>query len=139
MILRRKKKDNMVNVDVGPFADIAFLLIIFFILTTTFVKDTGTMMQIPQGDPDAVTSDDKKVPTILLMPGEMRVDNQAMTMSGLQKWLDEKKFGEKDPNDRVIILESEENVSYQIYYSVVSMVNKAGGTIALMTDDGSES
>ena len=37
----RKKKRQGADVNVGPFSDIAFLLIIVFILTATFTKLAG--------------------------------------------------------------------------------------------------
>ena len=54
-IARRKRREA--NIDVTSFSDIAFLLIIFFILTTTFVKPAGRKMEIPSGASNAEKSE----------------------------------------------------------------------------------
>ena len=135
-MIRRKKRSNDVEVNVGSFADVAFLLIIFFILTTTFVKDTGTMLEIPAGEPGPESSE--KVPTILLMEdNSIRLNDKPKSMSELVTWLTEQDYAKKDPDKRTLILEAHENVGYQTYYSVLSAVNRSGAVVALMTDDTS--
>ena len=46
MKLPRRTK-QAADVDLVAFADVAFLLIIFFILTTTFVKNQGQLLEMP--------------------------------------------------------------------------------------------
>ena len=62
---RRRRGRADAEIDVTAFSDIAFLLIIFFILTTTFVKPFGHKMEIPAGSSDPAEKDET-VPTVVL-------------------------------------------------------------------------
>lgn len=49
-------------IDLTPMLDVVFIMLIFFIVTATFVKETGKEVDRP----DAVTSEPKKNATILI-------------------------------------------------------------------------
>ena len=59
MKLQRKNRRES-EVDVSSFADVAFLLIIFFILTTTFKVIGGQELNIPSGE-DGESKDQKQL------------------------------------------------------------------------------
>ncbi|MEM6537295.1 MAG: biopolymer transporter ExbD [Pseudomonadota bacterium] len=50
------------DVNVTPLLDIVFIMLIFFIVTSTFVKEPGVEIDRP----DAVTATDRKLATILV-------------------------------------------------------------------------
>ena len=41
MIRRRKRLPEDSTIDITPMLDIVFIMLIFFIVTTTFIKETG--------------------------------------------------------------------------------------------------
>lgn len=135
MIRRKSKK---VEMNVSAFADIAFLLIIFFVLTTTFVKDTGTEIRIPSADSDNQT-EESKVPTINLTTSSIIItegsSNTPMEFSRFQEWLEKKNFHDAEGDAKMVILQTEEGVTYQRYFTVFNSINNAGGLMVLMTDE----
>ena len=48
-MIKRRKRPALTDIEVGSFSDIAFLLIIFFILTTQIVRLVGKTVEIPSG------------------------------------------------------------------------------------------
>lgn len=54
-IMRIKKNRSEVTVSAGSMADIAFLLLIFFLVATTLSKDKGLMIQLPPDVPSTPT------------------------------------------------------------------------------------
>jgi biopolymer transport protein ExbD len=53
-------------IDLTPMLDVVFIMLIFFIVTASFVKETGKEVDRP----DAITSESKKNATILIAVGE---------------------------------------------------------------------
>lgn len=52
-------------IDLTPMLDVVFIMLIFFIVTASFVKETGKEVERP----DAITSDAKKNATVLIAIG----------------------------------------------------------------------
>ena len=47
MIRRRKRPAEDSTIDITPMLDIVFIMLIFFIVTTTFIKETGVEVNRP--------------------------------------------------------------------------------------------
>lgn len=132
MKLKKKVKEDP-EIDVGAFSDIAFLLIIFFILTTTFVKTAGGKMEIPSGS----ASQDNKQPKQLTvnLSGDIiqyGEKNENLDIQGLRDRLILEKFAEKPKEERIVVLDSKNDVPYSLYYKVVMAISNSGGVLALV-------
>ncbi|MDP7287928.1 MAG: biopolymer transporter ExbD, partial [Phycisphaerae bacterium] len=80
MPLRRKKDRQTPEPNVGPFSDIAFLLIIFFILTTTLSAMMGEKLDIPAARENPKKAKSKQ-PTITLSPEKLAWGKQQEDVS----------------------------------------------------------
>ena len=49
------------QIDLTPMLDVVFIMLIFFIVTSTFVKESGVDVTRPQAYPDAVASSTRHV------------------------------------------------------------------------------
>jgi len=47
-IKKRRNKDNSGNIDIAPMMDMVFILLIFFIVTSSFVRETGIDVNKPK-------------------------------------------------------------------------------------------
>ena len=47
MIRRRRRAPEDSSIDITPMLDIVFIMLIFFIVTTTFIKETGVEVNRP--------------------------------------------------------------------------------------------
>lgn len=52
--MKHKRNRFQTGIHAGSMADIAFLLLIFFLVTTTIVQDEGILVKLPPYDPDPV-------------------------------------------------------------------------------------
>jgi len=116
--------------------DIAFLLLIFFILTTTFAKTAGNKLTIPSGSSDASKKQEQQL-TINMKPGEIRFGEKSerMSLEELRMALKMQQFPAKDPAQRVVILDSAPTVQYDDYFQVVMAIANAGGVMALVDQE----
>jgi biopolymer transport protein ExbD len=137
-LLKRKNKEAP-EIDVGAFSDIAFLLIIFFILTTTFEQTMGRQVKIPSGgEGESSESDDKQISINLdgkrISYGE---DARMVTIDQLREELLKQNFpGKKDDQQKMVVVEATATVSYNLFFKVVNAITDAGGILAIMEEKG---
>jgi biopolymer transport protein ExbD len=135
----KKKLQPSAEIDVTAFADIAFLLIIFFILTTSFLKLTGQPAEIPAGQRPEEPQEEDRAPTVTVTPRELRYgegeEAPVVTMAVLRRRLYEADFpGRADPQEQVVIVECKDDVPWERYFRVVTAVSRAGGKVAILED-----
>lgn len=82
----RPKKQNVENVDVSPLIDMVFILLIFFMVTTTFVKDMKLDLNRPSAA-SASKADSKVVRVYIDNTGEVYIDNQPVKVWAIQSKL----------------------------------------------------
>lgn len=76
---RRKKSravDDVNEIDLTPMLDVVFIMLIFFIVTASFVKESGFNPNVPQPNSNAVDDEDAG-PNILV---RISADNQIWVM-----------------------------------------------------------
>jgi biopolymer transport protein ExbD len=82
-----KPQEEAQAIDLTPMLDVVFIMLIFFIVTATFIKETGQDVDRP----DAIMSDPKPAATILV----------AVTPEN-EIWIDKKKI---DPRGVKLVIE----------------------------------
>jgi biopolymer transport protein ExbD len=138
MKIQRKKRPES-EVDVSSFSDVAFLLIIFFILTTTFKLIGGQELNIPSGE-DGDSTEQKQL-TISLTGKDIfygEDSKSSLTLRQLRVQLADEELRTKKEEQRMVVLESDENVVYQRYYNVMLAIRDADGIVALIERDTDE-
>lgn len=126
------------EVNAGSMADIAFLLLIFFLVTTTIETDTGISRKLPpmeESDEDVIIKQ-KNIFTVLINgKNQLLVEDELMELKNLRKaavdFLDNGGDGTCDychgkknptssdnPDKAVISLKNERETTYSTYISV---------------------
>lgn len=137
--MRRKFKMRQLTQDAVPttsLADMMFLLLIFFIMTTTLAKTTGFITDVPMGTKGAQQSSSEKSPSVVLHDGKITVnDDQNMTMQQLRNYITGLRLDRKQGDAKVVIISAEGVVPYQMYYETLAMVQNASGVVAIVSDE----
>jgi len=81
--IKKTRTDNPTDVDVSPLIDMVFILLIFFMVTTTFVKDMKLDINRPSAS-SASKSDSKVVRVYIDNTGEVYIDNQPVKVWAIQ-------------------------------------------------------
>jgi biopolymer transport protein ExbD len=82
----RRKEQTVNNIDVSPLIDMVFILLIFFMVTTTFVKD----MKLDLDRPTAASAsllDEKVIRVYIDNNREVFIDNQPIKVWAIQSKL----------------------------------------------------
>jgi len=139
--LKNRKKPEP-EIDVGAFSDIAFLLIIFFILTTSIVNLAGNRLQIPSGTTSQSQKEKQKQLTIALKGNRIEIgedkDNRQISFVQLKLELQKQNYPARKEEERFVILDSADDVIYEQYFQVVMAIIDSGGVLALLEHDDGE-
>ena len=135
----REKKAGDVNLDLTSFADIANLLIIFFILTTSLARPFGRQIDMPSSVKPAEQQDNDRTPTIRVTGDRLIFsigdkNEKELSMNELRRELWARKFSEQPNDKRSVVIETSPEVIYDRYYQVATAVAAAGGVIALLDE-----
>lgn len=137
--MARKHRDAPPEVNAGSMADIAFLLLIFFLVTTTIQTDQGINRKLPPIQPDQIDPPpvkEKNIFTVLVNKNDqLMVEDKLMDLKDLRQaaidFLDnggdgscaycrgERNPASSDNPDKAIIsLQNDSETSYKAYISV---------------------
>jgi biopolymer transport protein ExbD len=96
-----QEEDAEPAVDMSPLIDCVFILLIFFIVTTTFVEERGIEVDKPQ--PASSTDDSDKEPVIFLVRADKKVeqDGREISIGAIQPVV--RRAVQKDPETAVIV------------------------------------
>ena len=134
-----KKRPGSVEPDLTSFSDIANLLIIFFILTTTLVRPWGRIVDMPSAATPPEQQQRSDTPTVNITRDRLTVaegegEGKEMTMDEFRQYLWKRNFPALDEKHRSVSLETAKDVPYERYYQIVTAISAAGGIIAILTD-----
>jgi len=136
-VKRRAQGDQAI--DMGPFADIAFLLIIFFILTTSLSRPWGKQIDMPavteskekeKADNLTVDVQDTK---ILLSRNEK--DFEEINIEQLRTKLLALDLPKKEEKERMIVVNLAAKVKFERFYQVLTAISHAGGVVTLIEEE----
>lgn len=136
-----RNKRAIPEINAGSMADIAFLLLIFFLVTTTMDADKGINRKLPPWDPDQDQTDnqvkERNIFTVLINSNnQLLVEDDYLELSELRNEC--KKFiinngdgsctyctqGERNPNSSdnpgkaIVSLQNDRGTSYEMYLKV---------------------
>ncbi|PQJ27753.1 ExbD/TolR family protein [Rubritalea profundi] len=130
----KEKKHRSGEIPTGSFSDIAFLLIIYFLVATTLVKVKTIAADLPSGEKSSQTQSDK-TPIVNLRGSEIFFNDKKVSVDLLNERLAELNLGEKIPSKRVIMLESTKGTPYENYFQVLAGISANQGVVAIVEDD----
>ena len=70
--------------EITPLIDVVFLLLIFFLLTATFVRNPNIPIRLPQASSNQVTPQKRDFMVGITAEGELRLESKAVTLPQLR-------------------------------------------------------
>jgi biopolymer transport protein ExbD len=120
----QQRIDNKVQpIDLSPLLDVVFILLIFFIVTTVFVKETGVEVKKPQ----AMSASDLERKSILIAiteDGQVMYAGQDIGISGVNHIVTQLLAQQSMP----VILQVDENVKTKLLVAVMDEAKMADAT-----------
>lgn len=118
------------NINFIPMIDISLVLLIIFMVATTFVNVTGIDLKLPK----ATTAKNSELKTVTIQVSTMKdvfLNGEKITLDVLKAGINEKLIGAKD---RSVVVNIDSAVDYGLAVKVMDIVNQADAAIILATE-----
>lgn len=122
MKISRKKRSEDPAIDMSPLIDMVFILLIFFMVSTTFTKDMKLDLERPNAS-SATAASDKGIKVYIDSANNIHIDGAQVRV-----WVLQGKVREllKSGNSKAILVVTDKNVPSERLIEVVDQV-KLGG------------
>ena len=117
---RRKQKD--MGIEMGPLMDIVFILLIFFVVTSSFTRETGVDVTKPQAQ-TASQLEKENLLIAITREGTIHMNERQVDLASLQDIL--KQSLAKAPDREAVVIADKESET-GVLVQVIDMCNLAG-------------
>ena len=119
----KRQKDSEDSVNLTPLIDVVFLLLIFFMVSTTFTKETHLTVDLPEATGTSAPQDTKTIDLLVAADGSYSINGQAL----INKKIDTLKAAllevSDGNNDQPMTITADAKATHQ---SVVTAMDAAG-------------
>ena len=123
--MARKRRFKGGNIPTSSMADIAFLLLIFFLVTTTIDMDKGLGMVLPAEGEEIEISKKNILNCLINSTGNVLLGGEGLEIRDLSKVIRQKLV----ENDKLIIsVKAHKSTSYKDYIAVIDQLKTANAT-----------
>ncbi len=122
MEFRRKRRDTL-TMDITPLVDVVFLLLIFFMLSTTFIVEPGIRIDLPKANADMVKRGKSDVRVKVDKEGLFFLEKIKVTGQELEERL--KEVARVD-SGALVVIEADEVSQHQYVVEVMDRARSAG-------------
>jgi biopolymer transport protein ExbD len=125
-LLRKKKKERLGEITMASTSDVAFLLLIFFIVSTVFAAEQGLVVILPgkQKDPtESVKVKESNIAAIRILPDNtVTLDRKPIKINHIQKAIEDRILA--NPK-LVVVLETHPEADYGIMVACLDEIKLA--------------
>jgi len=118
----QEKKHRKVNINITSLIDVCFLLLIFLMVSTTFVEQPGMKLELPESK-SATTEQIKDLALEIKADGTMFLNQEPVILENLEQQF--KKFL-PDLEEKSLILRADKNVPHGTVVKVMDLAKLSG-------------
>ena len=122
----RRKQPEEVSVNLTPLIDVVFLLLIFFMVSTTFTKETHLEINLPEAEGEVVEAQTDSIEVTVSVDGDFSVNGQALLNS--QPATLRRAIMDQAGDDRKLpfVISADANTPHQSVVTVMDVAGKLG-------------
>ncbi len=124
----QRRRDEEVGINLTPLIDVVFLLLIFFMVSTTFERHGEIQLQLPSADRDPSPAQQAWIDVLVDANGTYYVDGRELVNrrpETLQRML-ETVLGER--SGQPVLVRADANASHQSVVTALDVIGKLGVT-----------
>jgi biopolymer transport protein ExbD len=130
-VLVAEEEENEINLT--PMLDVVFIMLIFFIVTASFIKEAGIQVERPDA-PTAEKQEDAAILIAISANDEIWIDRRETDPRAVRGMIE--RLHAENPKGSIVIQADEESTN-EMLVIVMEAANQAGvANVAIATDEG---
>ena len=119
----QRKQSEEPRIDLTPMVDVVFLLLIFFMISTTFVESPGISIKLPEASSQTIDREPKEVKVYLSSAGDIHYRDQKITLDGFKELLAEH---QSNAEETTILLLADQESRHGKVVTLMDLARDAG-------------
>ncbi|MFK5925687.1 MAG: biopolymer transporter ExbD [Desulfuromusa sp.] len=129
----RRRIQESPKVDLTPMIDVVFLLLIFFMISTTFIERPGLSINLPASSSELIKLNQREVRVYLAENGDIYLQREKVSLDDLLQHL--QSFGITATKKMTFLLMADKAARHGNVVQLMDAAKKAGfGSLAIATD-----
>lgn len=116
------------DVNLTPMIDVVFLLLLFFMISTSFIRESSLKVDLPEANGEALTEQEAPIDIIIRANGEVMVNETTLTEMSRDKLRELLKSTAADNTNPHIIISADANAEYQHIVTAMDAAQLLGFT-----------
>ncbi len=119
----RTRRRAPVEANLTPLIDIVFLLLIFFMVSTTFTHENQMRINLPEAEAEAAQSENRQINLMVLRDGAYSVNGKAVANRDIETLMEALSREAAGDLDQAVVISADSETTHQ---SVVRAMDAAG-------------
>ncbi|MDP1933100.1 MAG: biopolymer transporter ExbD [Gammaproteobacteria bacterium] len=114
------------SINLTPLIDVVFLLLIFFMVSTTFTRETRLAVNLPEADGEPVQQTSEQIEISVSQNGSYAIDGRALVNSELSTLMSALEEVTQGNRDVALLLIADAAATHQAVVTAMDAIGKSG-------------
>lgn len=120
----RPRRQEEVDVNITPLIDVVFLLLIFFMVSTSFIKESEIKLDLPQASATQAPEDTETITVSIDAKGRYFVNDKALINQQAETLERAIKDAVADLQNPILVIDGDKAMAYQSFVTVLDVAKK---------------
>ena len=127
MKFKRASREELA-INMTPLIDVVFLLLIFFMVTTTFSRETRLLVNLPEANAEAAESDPAQIEILVARDGSFSINGRALINSRVETLVQGLEIESGGNHNLPILLIADADATHQSVVTAMDGIGQSGFT-----------
>lgn len=127
MKFKRSVRDEL-SINITPLIDVVFLLLIFFMVTTTFNRETRLLVNLPEANAEVAEADPAQIEIIVARDGSYSINGRGLINSQLETLMRGLEIESGGDRSLPILLVADAEATHQSVVTAMDGIGQSGFT-----------
>jgi len=131
----RRRSKLLVEPPTHATGDIAFNLIVFFLVCASVQPETGREQEIPRADPKQEQSQQSENIEVSLTRNTVAINGTPVRMESFPQQLKSLLQGKRNASERIVVVKSKPDTPYEFWIAITGRIEELGGYVTLLLEE----